>query len=56
MIQLGYEGVAAAANLSTLAATSLEKELKQLRKRYNDGKPFPPFKSKLPIGRPRKSK
>ena len=40
-------------NLSQLFGAALEHELERLRKRHNAGEPFPPYKARLPGGRPR---
>ncbi len=41
------------ANLSRLFGAALERGLVRLRKAHNEGQPFPPYKSRLPGGRPR---
>ncbi len=40
-------------NLSQLFGAALERELFRLRELHNKGKRFPPYKSRLPGGRPR---
>ncbi len=41
------------ANLSRLFEGALARELVRLRKAHNGGQPFPPYRSRLPGGRPR---
>ncbi len=41
------------ANLSQLFEGALERELVRLRKAHNQGRAFPPYKSRLPGGRPK---
>ena len=52
VLALGAEG-REPSNLSTLFNEALERELVRLRKLHNAGEPFPPYKSRLPGGRPR---
>ena len=53
VLMLGAEGLEPS-NLSRLFGAALEHELERLRKRHHGGKPFPPYKSRLPGGGPRK--
>ncbi len=43
-------------NLSNLAESTLERELKRLEKKYNDGKAFPRRRGRLRGGRPHRSR
>ena len=52
VLALGAEGLEPS-NLSALFGDALERELARLRKRHNEGQPFPPYRSRLPGGRPR---
>jgi hypothetical protein len=52
VLALGAEGKEPS-NLSALFDRALERELEKLRKRFNQGRRFPPYKSRLPGGRPR---
>jgi hypothetical protein len=53
VLALGAEGLEPS-NLSQLFGAALEAELKRLRKAHNAGEPFPPYKARLPGGRPRR--
>ena len=52
VLALGAEG-REPSNLSALFDTALERELVRLRKAHNGGRPFPPYRARLPGGRPR---
>jgi hypothetical protein len=54
VLALGSEGLEPS-NLSQLFDGALERELERLRELYNDGRPFPPYRSRLPGGRPPKA-
>ena len=52
VLALGFEGLEPS-TLSVLHNTALERELQRLRRLHNAGKPFPPYRSRLPGGRPK---
>ena len=53
VLQIGAQGEEPA-NLSQLFGAALERELVRLRELHNGGEPFPPYRSRLPGGRPRR--
>jgi hypothetical protein len=54
VLALGANGLEPS-NLSRLFEAALERELERLRREYNRGQPFPPYRSRLPGGRPRRA-
>ena len=53
VLALGAEG-REPSNLSALFDAALERELVRIRRAHNAGKPFPPYRARLPGGRPRR--
>ena len=51
VLALGSEGLEPS-NLSRFHDGAVERELKRLRAKHNRGKPFRPYKTRLPGGRP----
>jgi hypothetical protein len=51
VVEMGYEGLEPS-TLSRLFEMGVTRELERLRKKHTAGKPFKPYKAKLPGGRP----
>ncbi len=51
VVEMGYDALEPS-TLSRLFEMGAERELERLRKKHRGGKPFKPYRSRLPGGRP----